>query len=126
MLDGVVGWTAATCVQIGPRGFVLAAGSKVGAANVEQQAAVILKAGVAAKMASLSIEQLTGMTETLAEKGIKAVIAGTGLKTFLLRLERDLPLVSLQRLDITASQSPERQAVSMVLEWPAKGGTTRK
>ena len=46
--------------------------------------------------------------------------------SFLLRLERDLPLVSLQRLDITASQSPERQAVSMVLEWPAKGGTTRK
>ena len=66
---------------------VLAAGSKVGAANVEQQAAVILKAGVAAKMASLSIEQLTGLTETLAEKGIKAEMAGTGLKTFLLRLE---------------------------------------
>lgn len=66
---------------------VLAAGSKVGAANVEQQAAVVLKAGVAAKMASLSIEQLTGMTETLAEKGIKAEVAGTGLKTFLLRLE---------------------------------------
>ncbi len=66
---------------------VLAAGSKVGAANVEQQAAVILKAGVAAKMASLSIEQLTGMTETLAEKGIKSEVAGTGLKTFLLRLE---------------------------------------
>lgn len=66
---------------------VLAAGSKVGAANVEQQAAVILKAGVAAKMASLSIEQLTGLTETLAEKGIKAEVAGTGLKTFLLRLE---------------------------------------
>lgn len=66
---------------------VLAAGSKVGAANVEQQSAVILKAGVAANMASLSIEQLTGMTETLAEKGIKAEVAGTGLKTFLLRLE---------------------------------------
>lgn len=66
---------------------VLAAGSKVGAANVEQQAAVILKAGVAAKMASLSIEQLTGLTETLAEKGVKAEVAGTGLKTFLLRLE---------------------------------------
>ena len=66
---------------------VLAAGSKMGAANVEQQAAVILKAGVAAKMASLSIEQLTGLTETLAEKGIKAEVAGTGLKTFLLRLE---------------------------------------
>lgn len=46
--------------------------------------------------------------------------------SFLLRLERDLPLVSLQRLDITASQSPERQAISMVLEWPAKGGLTRK
>jgi TP901 family phage tail tape measure protein len=66
---------------------VLAAGSKYGAAAVGQQAAVVLKAGVSANMAKMSFEQLIGATETLAEFGIKDEIAGTGLKTFLLKLE---------------------------------------
>ena len=66
---------------------VLAAGSKFGAANVEQQAAVILKAGTIAKTANVSFEQLVGLTEALAEKGVKSEVAGTGLKTFLLKLE---------------------------------------
>ena len=46
--------------------------------------------------------------------------------SFLLRLEKEMPLVSLQRLDITARSVPESQSVTMVLEWPAKGGLTRK
>ena len=46
--------------------------------------------------------------------------------SFLLRLEKEMPLVSLQQLDITARSTPETQSVSMVLEWPAKGGLTRK
>ncbi len=46
--------------------------------------------------------------------------------SFLLRLEKEMPLVSLQKLDITARSIPESQAVTMVLEWPAKGGLTRK
>lgn len=46
--------------------------------------------------------------------------------SFLLRLERELPLVSLQSMEITAEQNPARQAVAFVLEWPAKGGLTRK
>jgi len=47
--------------------------------------------------------------------------------SFLLRLEREYPLVSLQRLDIAAVQgSPAAQSVTFVLEWPAKGGLTRK
>lgn len=66
---------------------VLAAGSKYGAAAVGEQSAVVLKAGVSANMAKLSFEQLIGATETLAEFGIKDELAGTGLKTFLLRLE---------------------------------------
>ena len=46
--------------------------------------------------------------------------------SFILRLEKEMPLVSLQQLDITARSTPETQSVSMVLEWPAKGGLTRK
>lgn len=46
--------------------------------------------------------------------------------SFLLRLEKEMPLVSLQQLDITARSTPETQSVSIVLEWPAKGGLTRK
>ena len=46
--------------------------------------------------------------------------------SFLLRLEKELPLVSLRQLQITAQQDPRSQSVSMVLEWPAKGGLTRK
>lgn len=66
---------------------VLAAGSKFGAANVENQTAAIIKAGVAASVAKVPIESLVGSIETLAEKGIKGEIAGTGLKTFFLKLE---------------------------------------
>ena len=46
--------------------------------------------------------------------------------SFLLRVEKELPLVSLQQLDITARQNPRSQSISLVLEWPAKGGLTRK
>lgn len=66
---------------------VLAAGSKEGAAGVEAQTASIIKAGVAASVAGVPIEQLVGSIETLAEKGIKGEVAGTGLKTFFLKLE---------------------------------------
>lgn len=65
---------------------VLAAGSKFGAANVTDQAAAILKAGVAANGANVSIEQLVGCIEMLGEKGIKAEEAGTSLKNFFLTL----------------------------------------
>lgn len=65
---------------------VLAAGSKFGAANVEQQSAAILKAGTIAASSNISIEELVGTIEMLGEKGIKSEIAGTGLKTFFTRL----------------------------------------
>ncbi len=65
---------------------VLAAGSKHGAANVEQQAAAILKAGTIAATSNIPIEELVGTIEMLGEKGIKSEIAGTGLKTFFTRL----------------------------------------
>lgn len=66
---------------------VLAAGSKFGAAGVESQTSAIVKAGVAAATANVPIETLVGSIETLAEKGIKDEVAGTGLKTFFLKLE---------------------------------------
>lgn len=66
---------------------VLAAGSKFGAANVEQQSASILKAGTAAASANVPIEELVGSIEMLGEKGIKGEIAGTGLKKFFLVLQ---------------------------------------
>ncbi len=66
---------------------VLAAGSKFGAANVEQQAAAVLKAGTSAASANVSFEELVGSIEMLGEKGIKGEIAGTGLKKFFLVLQ---------------------------------------
>ena len=46
--------------------------------------------------------------------------------SFLLRLEKEMPLVSLRQFEITMQQDPKLQSVSFVLEWPAKGGLTRK
>lgn len=67
---------------------VMAAGSKYGAAAVESVTVAIKKAGVAASTAKVPIEQLVGSVEALAEKGIKDAVAGTGLKTFFLKLEK--------------------------------------
>lgn len=66
---------------------VLAAGSKFGAVGVATQTESIVKAGVAANMAKVPIEQLVGVLETLGERGIEGQIAGTQLKTFFLKLE---------------------------------------
>lgn len=66
---------------------VMAAGSKFGAAGVESVTEAVTKSGVAASSANIPIEQLVGTIETLAEKGIKDEIAGTGLKKFFLTLQ---------------------------------------
>ena len=65
----------------------MAAGSKYGAAAVESVTTAVTKSGVAASSANIPIEQLVGTIETLAEKGIKDEIAGTGLKKFFLTLQ---------------------------------------
>ncbi len=65
---------------------VLAAGSKAGAAGVVEQTAAIVKSGVAVAGANVSFEQHVGLIETLAEKGIKAEVAGTALKAIFLKL----------------------------------------
>lgn len=66
---------------------VMAAGSKYGSAAVESVTRSILNSGVAASSAGVPIEQLVGSIETLAEKGIKDEVAGTGLKKFFLTLQ---------------------------------------
>lgn len=66
---------------------VLAAGSKYGAATVQMQTESILRSGVAASEADISIEQLSGTIETLAEKGIVGEVAGTALRKFFLVLQ---------------------------------------
>ena len=66
---------------------VLAAGSSAGAAEVDNIVKSVVKAGVSAASANIPIEQLVGSIETLAERGIKDEIAGTGLKRFFLTLQ---------------------------------------
>lgn len=46
--------------------------------------------------------------------------------SFLLRLEKEFPLVSLCTLEVQAQQSNTKQGITFVLEWPAAGGVTRK
>lgn len=65
---------------------IFAAGSKYGAADISAQADAILKVGVAAKTAGLSIEQLDGAIEMMGEMGVKGSVAGTYLNAFLLKL----------------------------------------
>lgn len=46
--------------------------------------------------------------------------------SFLLRLEKEFPLVSLCMLEIQSQQTNTKQGITFVLEWPAVGGVTRK
>ena len=66
---------------------VLAAGSQAGSANIASQAKAIRNAGTAAASANVPIEQTVALIETLAYRGIKDEVAGTGLKKFLLVLQ---------------------------------------
>jgi len=46
--------------------------------------------------------------------------------SFLLRLEKEFPLVILQSMSMTAQNHPGEQKIDMTFEWPAKGAVTRK
>ena len=48
-----------------------------------------------------------------------------GAISFLLRVEKEHPLVALQSMSISAASEPEKQQVEMVFEWPAKGGMSK-
>ena len=73
--------------QAGRFANVLAAGSQAGSANVASQAKAIRNAGTAAASANVPIEQTVALIETLAYRGIKDEVAGTGLKKFFLVLQ---------------------------------------
>lgn len=66
---------------------VLAAGSQAGSANIASQAKAIRNVGTAAASANVPIEQTVALIETLAYRGIKDEVAGTGLKKFFLVLQ---------------------------------------
>ena len=73
--------------QAGRFSNVLAAGSQAGSANIASQAKAIRTAGTAAASANVPIEQTVALIETLAYRGIKDEVAGTGLKRFFLKLQ---------------------------------------
>ena len=58
---------------------------------------------------------------------IKVTAQGSYMRaiSFLLRVERENPLVALQSLSISAASNPERQQIEMILEWPSKGGLSK-
>lgn len=82
---------------------VLAAGSKAGSANVNSVAKALRNSGVAANSANVTLEQTVGLIETLAEKGIKDEMAGTGLKTFLLKLQQGADKFNPKVVGLTAA-----------------------
>ncbi len=49
-----------------------------------------------------------------------------GIASFLLMLEKNFPLVSLQAMQIQSQNAPGKQSAVLMLEWPTKGAVTRK
>ena len=48
-----------------------------------------------------------------------------GAISFLLRVEKEHPLIALQSMSISTTSDPERQQIEMVFEWPSKGGKSK-
>lgn len=65
---------------------VLAAGSKLSAAEIPEVSMAIKEFGVNAKDAGISVEQSVAAIETLAEKGVKGQRAGIQIRNVLLKL----------------------------------------
>lgn len=65
---------------------VLAAGSKEGAAAIPSISASMVKFGAAAATSNISVEESVALIETLAEKGLKGELAGTQIKTALIKM----------------------------------------
>ena len=66
--------------------------------------------------------------QLFARRPIRLVCRGSyqAAVSFLLRVKNDFPLVALQSMSITVQNDPLAQRVEFVLEWPAKGGRTKK
>lgn len=63
-----------------------------------------------------------------ARAGVRITAKGSyqAIASFLLMIEKNLPLVSLQSLQIQSQQNPTKQTATLILEWPTKGALTRK
>ena len=61
--------------------------------------------------------------QLFTRRPIRVVCRGSyaEIASFLLRVEKLLPYMSLQALQIKAQKDPEAQSAEIVLEWPAKG-----
>lgn len=61
--------------------------------------------------------------QLFTRRPIRVVCRGSyaEIASFLLRVEKLLPHVALQALQIKAQKDPEAQSAEIVLEWPAKG-----
>ena len=59
-----------------------------------------------------------------ARRPIRVTAQGSymGAISFLLRVEKEHPLITLQSFALSTTTDPERQQIEMVFEWPAKGG----
>lgn len=66
---------------------IIAAGTQVGAAEMEDLAPAIVKSSVAARMAGLSFEELNASIQVLAQGGLQGDVIGTGLQTMFIKLE---------------------------------------
>lgn len=66
--------------------------------------------------------------QLFARRPIRLVCRGSyqAAVSFLLRVEKEFPLVALQAMSITAQTDPLAQRVEFVFEWPVKGGRTKK
>ena len=102
---------------------VLAAGSKFGAANVEQQSAAILKSGTIAASSNIPIEELVATIEMLGEKGLKSEIAGTGLKTFFTRLATGATDTNPKVVGLTTALDNLNKKVEAAEKQSVGGGT---
>lgn len=69
---------------------VLAAGSKFGAAEVDQLSETFKVAGAAASAAGMDLEGLAGVAEVLSKNAMKGSEAGTHLRNILVRMQTNL------------------------------------
>lgn len=62
-----------------------------------------------------------------ARRPIRLTAQGTymGAISFLLRVEKEHPLIALQSIAVSSTSDPERQQIEMTFEWPAKGAQTK-
>jgi TP901 family phage tail tape measure protein len=69
---------------------VLAAGSRLGAAEIDDLAASFKVAGATASAAGVSLESAAGALEVLSQSNLKGAEAGTALRNIILRMQTNL------------------------------------